>query len=123
MWQSLHGYILPVRILDFVPESEKNTYLGLITFTGLILGMFVQPIAGALSDRSRFRRGRRWPFILFGMTAIILLLFGIAAAPFYAVLFASYCLMQIASNAAQGPYQAFIPELVPHPKNAGWLPV
>jgi Na+/melibiose symporter-like transporter len=113
LWQSLHGFILPVRILDFVPESEKNTYLGLITFTGLILGMFVQPIAGALSDGWRSSWGRRQPFIFFGMTATILLLLGIGAARVYAVLFASYCLMQIASNTAQGPYQAFIPELVP----------
>ncbi len=113
LWQSLHGYILPVRILDFVPESQKNTYLGLLTFTGLILGMFVQPLAGALSDSSRLRWGRRRPFIFFGMTAAVLLLFGIGGAPAYAALFASYCLMQIASNIAQGPYQAFLPELVP----------
>ena len=113
LWQSLHGFILPVRILDFVPETQKNTYLGLITFTGLILGMFTQPIAGALSDRSRFNRGRRRPFILIGMTVAILFLFGIGGAQFYVVLFASYCLMQVASNTAQGPYQAFIPEMVP----------
>ena len=116
LWQSMHGYILPVRILDFVPESQKNTYLGLLTFTGLLLGMFVQPLAGALSDCSRFKWGRRRPFVLFGITAAILLLFGIGGAPSYAVLFAGYCLMQVASNVAQGPYQAFIPELVPQGK-------
>jgi Na+/melibiose symporter-like transporter len=113
LWQSLHGFILPVRILDFVPEAQKNTYLGLITFTGLILGMFAQPIAGALSDRSRSNWGRRKPFILFGMTVAVLLLLGIGGAPVYTALFASYCLMQVASNTAQGPYQAFLPELVP----------
>jgi len=113
LWQSLHGFILPVRILDFVPETQKNTYLGLITFSGLILGMFTQPIAGALSDRARFNRGRRRPFILFGMTATVLLLSGIGATQVFAVLFVSYCLMQVASNTAQGPYQAFLPELVP----------
>lgn len=113
LWQSLHGFILPLRILDFVPEAQKNTYLGLITFSGLILGMFAQPIAGALSDRARFRWGRRRPFILFGMTAVILLLLGIGGAPIYGILFASYCLMQVASNTAQGPYQAFLPEMVP----------
>ena len=37
LWQSLHTIILPLRILDFVPETQKNTYLGLLTFTGLIL--------------------------------------------------------------------------------------
>jgi Na+/melibiose symporter-like transporter len=113
LWQSLHGYILPLRILDFVSESQKNTCLGLLTFTGLILGMLAQPVAGALSDRAGFKLGRRRPFIIFGITSTVLLLFGIGAAPAYTVLFASYCMMQIASNTAQGPYQAFIPELVP----------
>ena len=116
LWQSMHGYILPVRILDFVPESQKNTYLGLLTFTGLILGMLIQPLAGALSDCSRSKWGRRRPFILFGAVASAMLLFGIGGAPSYAVLFAGYCLMQAASNVAQGPYQAFIPEFVPQKK-------
>jgi Na+/melibiose symporter-like transporter len=113
LWQSLHGFILPVRILDFVPDAQKNTYLGLITFTGLILGMLAQPVAGVFSDRAHFKRGRRRPFILLGMTALTLLLFGIGWAPFYVLLFVSYCLMQVASNVAQAPYQAFIPEQVP----------
>jgi Na+/melibiose symporter-like transporter len=112
----MHGYILPVRILGFVPESEKNTYLGLLTFSGLILGMLVQPVAGALSDCSLSRWGRRRPFIFFGMAASILLLFGVGWAPAYAALFVVYCLMQVASNTAQGPYQAFIPEMVPEGK-------
>jgi Na+/melibiose symporter-like transporter len=112
LWQSLHGYILPIRILDFVDESQKNTYLGLLTFTGLILGMLAQPVAGALSDRAGFKLGRRRPFIIFGITFAVLLLFGIGAAPAYIFIFISYCLLQIASNTAQGPYQAFIPELV-----------
>ncbi len=54
LWQSLHTIVLPLRLLDFVAETEKNTYLGLLTFTGLILAMAVQPIAGAISDRSGF---------------------------------------------------------------------
>lgn len=113
LWQSMHGFILPMRILDFVDESQKNTCLGLLTFTGLILGMLTQPIAGALSDRSGFKLGRRRPFIIFGITSAVLLLFSIGAAPAYAILFAGYCLLQIASNTVQGPHQAFLPELVP----------
>ncbi len=26
LWQSMHTIILPLRLLDFVAESEKNTY-------------------------------------------------------------------------------------------------
>ncbi len=116
LWQSLHTITLPVRLLDFVPEAQKNTYLGLLTLSGLLLAMFVQPLAGAVSDCSRFKWGRRKPFILAGGILVALLIPGIGLASSYAAIFAVYCLLQIASNVAQGPYQAFIPELVPPDK-------
>ena len=113
LWQSLHSIILPLRLLDFVAEAEKNTYLGLLTFTGLILAMAVQPIAGAISDRSGFNWGRRRPYILLGTVLVILFLPGVGLAESYIAIFIIYCLLQISSNTAQGPYQAFIPDLVP----------
>ena len=69
LWGSLHTIVMPLRLLDFVAEPEKNTYLGLLTFTGLILAIIVQPIAGAISDRSSFQWGRRRPYILIGALA------------------------------------------------------
>jgi len=113
LWGSLHTIVIPTRLLDFVAASEKSTYLGLLTFAGLILAMIVQPIAGTLSDRSGFGWGRRRPYILVGATLVILLLSGIGWCGSYAAIFLIYCLLQIASNTAQGPYQAFIPDLVP----------
>ena len=116
LWASLHSIIIPLRLLDFVAESEKNTYLGLLTFAGLILAMAVQPIAGAISDRSGFGWGRRRPFILLGTILAMLLLPGIGFCGSYAAIFIIYCLLQISSNMAQGPYQGFIPDLVPGTK-------
>jgi len=113
LWNSLHSIVLPLRLLDLVAEAEKNTRLGLLTFTGLLLAMIVQPMAGAISDRYGSRWGRRRPYILIGSLLGILLLPGIGLFPSYAVLFAIYCLLQMTSNTAQGPYQAFIPDLVP----------
>ena len=113
LWQSLHTIILPLRLLDFVPEADKNTYLGLLTFAGLILAMAVQPIAGAISDRSGFKLGRRRPYIILGVMLSALFLGGIGMATSFTILLTTYCLLQIGSNIAQGPYQAFIPELVP----------
>jgi Na+/melibiose symporter-like transporter len=112
LWSSLHSIVLPLRLLDFVVESEKNTFLGLLTFAGLTLAMVVQPIAGAISDRSGFGWGRRRPYILLGTILVILFLPGIGLAGSYIALFAIYCLLQVSSNTAQGPYQAFIPDLV-----------
>jgi len=113
LWASFHIVILQVRLLDFVPEALKNTYLGYLTFAGLILGMAVQPIAGAISDRSGFQWGRRRPYILIGAIAVMLFLPGIGLAGSYIAIFFIYCLLQVSANIAQGPYQAFIPDLVP----------
>jgi Na+/melibiose symporter-like transporter len=113
LWSCLHSVIIQVRLLDFVAESQKNTYLGLLTFAGLILAMAVQPIAGAISDRSGFSWGRRRPYILLGTILAILFIPGIGFCGSYAALFIVYCLLQISCNTAQGPYQGFIPDLVP----------
>jgi len=116
LWSSLHTIIIPLRLLDFVAEWEKNTYLGLLTFAGLVLAMAIQPIAGAISDRSGSRWGRRRPFILLGTILAILFLPGIGFFGSFAAIFIVYCLLQVSSNTAQGPYQAFIPDLVPEGK-------
>ncbi len=113
LWSSLHSIVLPLRLLDMVAETEKNTYLGLLTFAGLLLAMIVQPIAGAISDRSGFKWGRRRPYILIGSLLGVLLLPGIGLFQSYIALFIIYCLLQMTSNVAQGTYQAFIPDLVP----------
>ena len=116
LWGSLHSIIIQVRLLDFVAESEKNTYLGILTFSGLILAMIVQPIAGAISDRSGFSWGPRRPYILLGTAAALLFLPGIGLFGSYLAIFIIYCLLQVSSNIAQGPYQGFIPDLVPGEK-------
>ncbi len=113
MWNSLHPIILPAILLNFVPERLKNTYLGGLTFLGLILAMIVQPIAGAISDRCAFHWGRRRPYILVGTLFDFVFLAVLGLAGSYWVLFAGYVLLQISSNVAHGPAQGFIPDLVP----------
>ncbi|MFC1918019.1 MFS transporter [Chloroflexota bacterium] len=116
LWQSLHTIILPLRLLDFVAESQKNTYLGLLTFAGLVLAMLVQPIAGSISDRFASRLGKRRPFLIFGTLATLIFLPGIGLMNSFIAIFVIYCLLQVSSNTAQGPYQAFIPDIVPDDK-------
>jgi MFS family permease len=113
MWNALHPIVLPALLLHFVPESLKNTYLGGLTFCGLILAMIIQPLSGALSDRTRSRWGRRRPWILAGTLLDLIFLAGMAWAGNYWGLLIAYLLLQIASNAAHGPAQGLIPDLVP----------
>ena len=113
LYQSLHSIILPLRLLDFVDESQKNTYLGIVTLSGLLLAMFIQPVFGALSDRTVSRWGRRRPYLFIGGVLASLIIPGIGLAGGYFGLFLTYCLLQATTNVAQGPYQGFVPDLVP----------
>ena len=113
LWPSLHTIIIPLRLLEFTPEAQKNTYLGLLTFTGSMIAVFIQPLAGAFSDRFSSRLGRRRPFILVGTLLALLFLPSMGLSGSFPFLLLGYCLLQVATNIAQGPFQAFIPDLVP----------
>lgn len=110
---SFSSIILPVKILGLVPEAHKNTYLSALSFFGLLLALLVQPAAGAISDGSRGRWGRRRPYILLGTLFAVVFSLMAAISGSYLSVFIGASLLQIASNTAQGPYQAFIPDLVP----------
>jgi len=112
MWNALHPIVLPALLLRFVPEGLKNTYLGAMTFVGLILAMVVQPLAGGLSDRTRSRMGRRRPWILAGTLATLACLAVMAPASSLWQVALGYILLQVASNTAHGPAQGLIPDLV-----------
>ncbi|MDP3064513.1 MAG: MFS transporter [Chloroflexota bacterium] len=105
------GLLLPIRLLDVAPEELKNSYLGILTFLGLLLAMATQPVVGAFSDAGSGRWGRR-PFIVAGSLAACVALVAVGFAPTYAALLAAYLLLQLSSNVAQAPYQAVIPDLV-----------
>ncbi len=113
MWNALHPILLPAILLQFVPEALKNTYLGGLTFAGLILAMIVQPLAGGLSDYTKASWGRRRPWMLVGVTLSLFCLAGLGLADSYWLLLVSYLLLQICSNAGHGPAQGLIPDLVP----------
>ncbi len=106
--------LLPARVLDIAPEASKNTYLGILSFAGLILAIVTQPIAGWISDRTRLPWGRRRPFILLGGFLTLVLLPGFGMASNFVTLLLFLCLIQVAINIAIGPYQALIRDLVPY---------
>jgi Na+/melibiose symporter-like transporter len=62
-WNALHPIILPALMLNYAPEGLKNTYLGMLTFIGLVVAAILQPVAGAVSDGWHSRWGKRRPFI------------------------------------------------------------
>jgi MFS family permease len=113
MWSALHPIVLPAVLLNLVPEMQKNTYLGLLTFAGLIIAMLVQPLSGAWSDRWSSRWGRRRPLILAGtlFDLLFLAILGWFGGLLWIVI--GYLGLQLSSNIAHGPAQGLLPDRVP----------
>jgi MFS family permease len=107
--------VLPVRIALEADPAWVATAIGAITFVGLIAGMLVQPVAGAISDAVYPRFGRRGPLIV-GAALILaaLVLFGLVGTlPGIAI---AFLLLMVAANVAQAAQQGFIPDRV----ERGW---
>lgn len=82
-----------------------------MTFVGLAVGMVVQPIAGAWSDRLRPGHGRRGPLGV-GVLLVLLALTVFGSASSLPVVLIGYLLVQAAASVAQAAQQGFIPDLV-----------
>src|SRR5512140_447560 len=113
MWNALHPIILPAVLLNYVPDAQKNTYLGLLTFIGLFIAMLVQPVAGALSDSWASRFGRRRPLIVIGTLFDFVFLSLLAFGGGLLWLFIGYTGLQLSSNVAHGSFQGLMPDRVP----------
>lgn len=116
MWNSLHVTILPAVLLNYVPDTQKNTWLGLLTFFGLIIAMIVQPLSGAISDRWQAKLGRRRPLMWLGTAGDLVFLAIMGFIGGLPALFIGYIGLQTTSNVAHGPAQGLIPDLVPAEK-------
>ena len=113
MWSSIHPILLPAVLLNYVPDAKKNTYLGLLTFVGLIIALIVQPITGAISDGWKSRFGRRRPLAVLGTSFDFVFLSVLAWSGSLLGLFIGYAGLQFSSNIAHGPMQGLLPDRVP----------
>jgi MFS family permease len=113
MWNALRPIVLPALLLGLVPEARKNTYLGLLTFAGLVIAMIIQAISGAVSDGWSSCLGRRRPLIALGTGFACLFLVALTWAGGLAWLFVGYLGRQFSSNVAQGPLQGLLRDRVP----------
>ena len=113
LWTSLGGLILPDMIIQLVGREHEGFALGVLEAVGSLMAVVWQPMAGALSDRTSSRFGRRRPFIVAGTIGDVLFLIGLALSGTFGLVLIFYFLLQAASNTAQGPYQGLMPDVVP----------
>lgn len=113
MWSPILSIWQQERVVHFVGGEQKGTYLFYLAASGALVSTLIQLVIGPFSDRSRFRWGRRRPFMVAGVLCAVPCLLMFAGAPTFGVLVLSMILLQFFVNIATGPYQAVMPDLVP----------
>ena len=110
---AISAIVVPLLILDLVPDDRKNTYLGIATFAALMFSVVAIPVMGAISDRIRLPLGRRMPYIVAGTILACVLMPAMVMTNNYIVFVMVLIAVTLGVSIAQGPYQAFIPDGVP----------
>jgi MFS family permease len=112
IWGGLNQIVVPAR-LDDLNRDTSGTMMGILLIAGAIAAIIVQPTVGMISDFTVSRWGRRKPYIVIGTAFDMLFLAGLAFGNQFLAILAFYFLLQVSSNFAQGPFQGYVPDLVP----------
>lgn len=115
-WAALGTIILPAQVLQIVGDQQKGAALAFVLVPGAFVSLFANPLFGWLSDRTRgwlARWGRRRPYILAGTLVNVACLVWMASSYNLVSLMLAYMLVQFSSNAAQSPFHALLPDIVP----------
>src|SRR3954453_9965235 len=98
----------------FLLIGARTEHLPILNLAGPVTGLLIQPLIGAISDRTwspRWRRRR--PFVTAGAVLCSIILF---AFPFVGVLWLAvtcFWLLDIGNNTSMEPYRAFISDRLP----------
>ncbi len=142
-WAALPLLIIPSQVFGLLLRQAPGATLAdqanwagganlalataLVSAPGLVVALLSNPFFGLRSDRTRNRFGRRRPYIVIGtlinVGGILVMAFapdlfvqehsGNLIAPSLFVLTFGYIIVQFGSNAAQAPFHALLPDLVP----------
>jgi MFS family permease len=129
LWGAIGISLLPILMVDFVCAGKescttltpilpglsvgKGTAEAIIVNIGVLIAILVQPTVAAISDHTSSRLGRRKPYIIIGTVLDMVFLVGLYLTGAWIGLLLFYCLLQFSSNFAQGPFQGYMPDLVP----------
>ena len=107
-------------IYGFLGADEAT--MPLLWLAGPMTGLIIQPIIGAMSDRTNSRMGRRTPYFLIGAVICTLSLF---AMPYSSALWMAASLLWIldaGNNITMEPYRAYVADrLAPEQRSVGFL--
>lgn len=96
-----------------VEAGTEGSSLAVVAVLTFVFSVAVQPTVGSISDYASTRWGRRKPFIVGGALFDALFLIGIASANSLLAIAAFATLLALSTNVARGPFQGYVPDLVP----------
>jgi len=115
---------LAVKVNTISSASTRAGDLGLVAGVGAFFAFVVNPIAGALSDRTTSRWGMRKPWLLGGIVVGTIGLAVLASASSIGMVVVGWAIAQAGYNGAQGGLQALLPDQVEEHRRgkvSGWL--
>jgi MFS family permease len=112
------GFFGPISVLlaqqaEALDAANKEQVLALVTGLGALVSVICNPLAGAFSDRTTLRAGRRLPWLVGGALGGAVSLGVLSVAPNVAVMVLGWCGVQAALNAMLAAVTAMIPDQVP----------
>ena len=111
LFDGINTLVLPLQISAVANQTSQASFLGLLTFFGLIGGALIQPVAGALSDRLQPLLGRKG-FIGIGLLLSLVSLIFFATFKSLAAILIGYLAIQLSASIAQAGQQGLLPDLV-----------
>jgi MFS family permease len=120
--------VLPEQVEALVTHDKEN-WLSLVTGVGAVVAVIVNPLAGALSDRSRPRLlgrafGRRHMWTLSGILLSAAALFGLSSAHSLLEVTLWWAVAQVGLNVMLATLTAAVPDRVPVSQRglvSGWI--
>jgi Na+/melibiose symporter-like transporter len=102
-----------LQFTGLVPKGGEGIGALQIAVVGMAIAIVVQPTVGTISDYTTSRWGRRKPYIFIGSALDVVFLWGVATSNTVPAIAAFVALLQFSSNFSQGPFQGYVPDLVP----------
>lgn len=108
----LIAILLPVQVALLDP-AHKVQNLAIVTTTSFVFTLFAQPLAGAFSDRTRSRFGRRAPWMVIGAIVGGIFLFGLGSLSDLLWITVFWVVIQVALNFLQAPMHTITADRFP----------
>ncbi|WP_430593233.1 MFS transporter [Humidisolicoccus flavus] len=107
MYAAVAGMIVPAQIALAEPANKEPT-LALVMTASSIITIIVRPLAGAASDRTRTRWGRRSPWILGGALVAAALMIASGFATSVVAIAGCWLILQPVLNTIEAPLDAVL---------------